>query len=174
MVFRKQGDFSLIKSYSMAIFKLGFNLTGMKTFLILTVGLLVSCGPAYHLRKAKKHLGIAESLGARVHADTLYKELMVAVPEIRVDTIVRNVDFYDTIVITKEGIITKIKVDCTQQTAAISTICPERIKYVKVPYTITKSITAPVNIWKYVAIGILGTLLPGLLYIGWRSKERRK
>ena len=155
----------------MAIFMYALN---KLTLTILTVGLLVSCGPAYHLRKAKKHLGIAESLGARVHADTVYKELMVAIPEVRVDTVVRNVNFYDTIIVTKQGVVTKVKVDCDERTASISTICPEVVKYVKVPYTITKSITAPINVWKYIVIGILGTLLPGLLYIGWRSKGRRK
>ena len=33
---------------------------------------MTSCGAAYHLKRAEKHLKKAEQLGAKVTADTIY------------------------------------------------------------------------------------------------------
>jgi hypothetical protein len=54
---------------------------------ILSVMVLSSCGPAYHLRKAKKHLLLAEAKGASITADTIFRD--VPVPQVRVDTTVK-------------------------------------------------------------------------------------
>lgn len=130
--------------------------------LILLAVMLSGCSARYHLRQAVKK-------GATVKADTVYKEVRVTVPEIRVDTLVKNVVFNDTIVVKKDSVITKIKVNVKENTVYVQTECPERTVVVRHPVIITKKIDAPPCRckwrWWHVALGTIGGLLMGAILI---------
>jgi hypothetical protein len=126
------------------------------TFLIFLTLLIamMSCKSGYHLKRAakferKKQEQLAKAIekGAKVKSDTVFKEIIVKVPEVRVDTVVKNVSFTDTIIVTKDKVITKVKVDVQEKTVYVETKCPEIIKTVKVPVRVETQIQARQN-WK--------------------------
>jgi hypothetical protein len=73
----------------------------MKIKLTILILILSACGPAYNLKQAKKHLLKAESKGAKVERDTVYKEIITT--KTVSDTVVkiRQIDklFTDTLTI---------------------------------------------------------------------------
>jgi len=73
---------------------------------IILIILLSSCGPNFYLKKAEKALKKAEQLGAVITADTVYKERLVFVDSIRVDSIFTS-KVGDTVYISKDRL--KIK-----------------------------------------------------------------
>lgn len=115
----------------------------MKTqILILVVVFLVSCGPASKLKRAKKLIAKAESQGAIWTSDTVYKAVEIPVPEIRIDTLIKQVNFSDTITIVKDKVVTKIRVDSALKTIYVRTEAkPDTIR-IKIPVRVENTIEA--------------------------------
>jgi hypothetical protein len=123
---------------------------------IIGVALLSSCGPAGKLRRAERLIAKAEAQGAVWSIDTVYKEVPVYVPEVQVDTLVTNVS--DTIVLTKERLTTKVKVDFRDRTVYVNSVCKDDTVYIRVVQTVTKRIEAnggiswlQVSLWIFIA-----------------------
>lgn len=57
--------------------------------MLLIVTLMSSCGPAYHLRKAKHHWNKAIEKGATTTVDTTWQSIPVIVPEFTFETILK-------------------------------------------------------------------------------------
>ena len=80
--------------------------------------------------------------GAVVKADTIYIDREVIVPEIKFDTVLRQVNFSDTIVVEKDKVVTKLKINTITKEIFVETKCPPDTIKIKVPVTIEKPITA--------------------------------
>lgn len=107
------------------------------TYIIICI-LLVSCGPASKLKRAERLIAKAEAEGATWKVDTVYREIQVYTPKIEVDTLVQNVT--DTIVVQKDKLITKVKVNYLDREVYIKSKCDADTVYQKVYHTITKQI----------------------------------
>lgn len=107
------------------------------TYIIISI-LLISCGPSSKLRRAERLIAKAETEGATWKTDTVYKEITVYTPKIEVDTLVQNVT--DTIVVQKDKLITKVKVNYRDREVYIKSKCDTDTVYQKVYHTITKQI----------------------------------
>lgn len=124
-------------------------------YVVIILVTLSGCASSnYHLRRAqkferKKQAQIAKAIdkGAKVKSDTEFKEITVTIPEVRVDTVIKNVFFTDTVTVIKDKVITKVKVDVQEKTVYVETKCPEVIKEVRVPYKVETKIEARQN-WK--------------------------
>lgn len=115
----------------------------LTTFLILVLLLILcSCGANFHLKRAKYHELKAEAKGAKINHDTTFITKEVIVPQIQIDTVLKEVNFRDTLVVNKDNVITKIKINDVLRTVYVKTICPPDSILVKVPVTITKEISA--------------------------------
>lgn len=139
------------------------SLSALGVFILV---LMSGCGATYHLRKSKEHELKAIALGAIVRPDTVYKEIKVLVPEIRFDTLVQKVNFKDTIFVTNDSIITKVKVDVVRHTVFVQSKAPTRTITIKQPIAVTRTIKAGKSIWELiqafiagVAIGVMGYAL---------------
>lgn len=120
---------------------------------------LTGCGPAYHLKKAKQ-------LGAEVKTDTVYHDVKVFIPLVKVDTVFRSMPG-DTVTITKDRLQMKY-VQIQGGTVYLQGKClPDTIK-VNVPYAVTTTIKAGYTGWKLVGMIIFG-LIVGFL-VGWIIK----
>lgn len=136
----------------------------------ILIGLMTGCGVNHHLRKAEKHLKKAEQLGAKVHADTLWKLMEVPVPEIKRDTILKSVSFRDTITVIQDNITTRLKYDTVTRTMFLESECiPDTIK-IKVPVIVNKQISSPRGFWYYfrfIAIALIVGFILGAIF--WAS-----
>lgn len=109
---------------------------------------VVGCSPSWHLKKAIQK-------GAQVKVDTVYKTVSVVVPETRIDTVLTNVNFRDTIVVSKDKIVTKIKYDTVSRRLYVHTLQKADTVFIEVPITVTKKIeTGMPYWWLAVAAGI--------------------
>lgn len=61
----------------------------------------ISCGPSYHLKRARYHIAMAEAKGAAFHSDTLWQTIEIPIPEIRKDTLFKS-SVGDTVVIQRD------------------------------------------------------------------------
>lgn len=104
-----------------------------------------SCGANYHLRKAEQHIRKAEIKGAKVSADTVYKEIEVIRPEVRVDTLVKEVNFSDTIYVEKDRVVTKVKVNTVEKKVFVETICPPDTVKIEVPVVVNRDIKSGIG-----------------------------
>lgn len=127
----------------------------MKYIIILLI--LCSCGPTNKLKRAERLIRKAELAGAVWHVDTVYKEVPFYVDSVRIDSIfVAKVG--DTVVIEKERL--KLKyVRLAGDSVYIEAKCEADTVYQTVPVTVTKTIEAKVNWWKYFLMGVGGALL---------------
>ena len=124
--------------------------------LILSL-ILISCGPAYKLRRAERLIKKAEDMGAVWHVDTVYTEREVPVPRVQRDTVVVNAPG-DTIYITKERLRVKVKV--AHDSIYVSGEClPDTIR-ISVPVAIDNKLEAkpglPWWFWLLVAVCFVG------------------
>jgi hypothetical protein len=108
--------------------------------IIIFCVLFSSCTPAAKLRRAKKLISQAEASGLTWKSDTVFKNIEIIMPEVKFDTIIQHVDFRDTILITKDRIITRVKINTVERDVFVETKCPEKIVVKKVPYTVTREI----------------------------------
>jgi hypothetical protein len=133
---------------------------------ILILVLLTSCGPAWHLKQARKHELKAIAKGAEVKTDTIYITKEVIVPEIKFDTVLRQVNFNDTIVVEKEKVITRVKVNTVTKEIYVETKCPADTVKIEVPVTIKKEIKVKGGIkWWWLIIAAAAGLI-----VGWLKK----
>jgi hypothetical protein len=107
-----------------------------------------------HLRLAKKHLDKAESLGAQVRVDTIYKTIQVIVPEVKTDTLVKQVTFRDTLFLERDKIKIRLKVDTVKKSVYIAVECPPDTLKIEVPVTVTKEIKTSFP-WWYIVIAFV-------------------
>lgn len=128
---------------------------------ILATFLLLGCSTTKrankHLRKAKKHILMAESLGATWQTDTVYKNIEVIVPKVKTDTIFRNRDVGDTVTITKDRLQIKY-VKLAGDSVFIEGECKSDTIYKEVPITVTRTIHTPEK-WKFSTFGLAFALL---------------
>jgi hypothetical protein len=116
----------------------------MKRYLSLIVGLLLilfycsGCGSNYHLKRAQHHLKKAELKGAQIHSDTVYIEKLVAVPEVKTDTVFKS-EIGDTVFIAQDRL--KIKyVRLPGDSVFIEGKCESDTIRMEIPVTIVKEI----------------------------------
>ena len=127
----------------------------MKHYLIALI-LLSSCSANYHLNQAKRHLKIAEQKGAKITADTIYKEIKV--PEVKIDTFVNEVTLEkllrDTITVKQNNEVIKIKYVPKEKRIYVKS---ERTKpvYIKVPVAVKQVIKAGLTTGETVILGIV-------------------
>jgi major membrane immunogen (membrane-anchored lipoprotein) len=144
----------------------------MKYSLIVVGLLLTACSASWHVRKAEKHIAIAESKGAKwfekVKTDTIVKDTTIFIKgESLKDTF--SINGADTIFITTEKIVTKLVVDCKNKKGSIDIKCPDNIVTVPQKYyvnrTITKSLKAGYSLFDLIGAGLLGAFMGLVIWL---------
>jgi hypothetical protein len=145
----------------------------MTRYAILAVFLFTSCSANFHLKQAQRHLKIAEQKGAKITADTVYKEIKV--PETKIDTFVNEVTLEkllrDTITVTQNNEVIKIKYVPKEKRIYVKS---ERKKpiYIKVPVVVNKTIKAGHSNWDMIILAIFCVCVGGC--VGWVVKSARR
>lgn len=111
-------------------------------WLIIILFLSVGCSPKWHLRQAEKHLQKAQQLGAVVKADTIYVSREIIVPEVKTDTVLKTLNFRDTLFLERDKIKIKLRIDTVKKSVYIAVDCPSDTLRIKVPVTVTKEINS--------------------------------
>lgn len=134
--------------------------------LILTCLLISGCSANWHLKRSKRHEKIALQKGAEIKTDTVYATVGLPTPEIRVDTVFRDVKFLDTLILTKENVVTRVKVNPVLRTVYVTTtVKPDTIK-VRVPVRVEKVIYAPdkgLKLWQWILIALAAGIILGFI-----------
>lgn len=141
----------------------------MKNSILFSLILLLSsCSAGFHLKQAKMHLKKAEQKGAVITPDTVFVTKEVIVPEVKFDTVLRDVNFYDTITVTKDKIVTKFKINVQTKEVFVQTICPPDTLRIKVPVTVTNDIVAGkagMELWLWIlAAACIGAVLSKIFW----------
>lgn len=139
----------------------------MKNIYILLLSIsLLSCGPAYYLKRAERNLKKAEMLGAKVSPDTIYVTKEIIVPEHTIDTVFEQVEFRDTIRLENTKVLTKVKVNYQDRTVYVKSICKTDTIVKRVPITITKTIEAKGGLpwWVWAIFGFSAVVITALLF----------
>lgn len=133
----------------------------MKTwYLIAALAMVIaSCSPQSKLRRAKELIEQAEAAGLEWKSDTVFQEVKVVVPETRFDTVLRQVNFRDTIVVTKDKVVTRVKVNTVEKEIFVETKCPEKVVVKKVPYSVEREIRVGDSFWTNLKQGFLWFLV---------------
>ena len=117
--------------------------------LLLSMWVLSGCSDKA-TRKLKRSARLekeAIALGAKVTADTVYKPVQVFVPQVKTDTVFESKQG-DTVLIEKERL--KIKyVNLPKDSVYIYGECEADTVIQKVPYTVTKKISAGYTKWEF-------------------------
>lgn len=126
-----------------------------------------SCSPTTKLKRAKRLIALAEAQGAVWKTDTLWQTKTVIVPETHFDTVLRQVNFRDTIIVQKDKVVTKLKIDTVRKEIFVSTDCPPDTVVVKVPVEVNRELSAPGYtkfgmIWR-VGLGFIVGLIVGYI-----------
>jgi hypothetical protein len=119
--------------------------------------MLCSCGPNYYLKRSQQLERKAIIMGAIVTKDTVYKNVEVITPVHHIDTVLNDVNFSDTIIVYKDRILTKIKVNTKTNTIYEKVKCPSDTVIKRVPVTVEKLIKTESGIrwwWLLIALGI--------------------
>lgn len=141
----------------------------MKNYLLiaLAVMLLASCSPSSKLRRAKKLIAQAEAAGLEWSSDTVFTTITDTIPKIEIDTVFRDFNFTDTLVLIRRDVVTKVKF--SPKEVYVYTKCPERIVTRTVTHTINRKINAGPSTWdriKFILIGFaIGVILTGLFAV---------
>lgn len=133
----------------------------MKIIWLILLVSFTGCGPGFYLRKAERALKKAEQLGAQTTSDTVFVIKEVIVPETHFDTVLREVDFHDTITVEKDRIVTRVKVNTVTKEIFVSTKCPEDTVKIKVPVNVYRTITAKgwLRWWMLLIVLAVGAIL---------------
>jgi len=123
---------------------------------------LSGCGAAWHIKRAEKHIAKAEEKGAKwrneTRMDTVYKDTAVYIAGVEMDSSfdLSGSPTPDTIVITKDNIITKVVVNTVKGKAYVKTVKVPETKYVRVPVIVNRNITrtlkAGITNWQVVGL----------------------
>lgn len=140
-------------------------------WIIVIVLLLIGCSAENKLRRAKRLIESAENQGVLWETDTVFSERIVIVPETKVDSVVKVVNWRDTITVEKDRVITRVVVNPSEKVVYIESKCdPDTIR-IEVPVAVTKSIEIigekPTFWQKLKAIGEKIVMIIVLLFIGY-------
>lgn len=126
---------------------------------------MTSCGAAYHLKRAEKHLKKAEQLGAKVTADTIYQDREVITEKIEIDTVIKATHG-DTVVIHKEKLRIKY-VQLPGEKVYIQGECDSDTIRIKVPVTVYREIKAKGGIpwWWLLVAAVVGGVILKIVFI---------
>jgi hypothetical protein len=128
---------------------------------IILLLLLSSCGPNFYLKKAERALKKAEQLGAKVTADTIYKERLVFVDSIRVDSIFTS-KVGDTVYISKDRL--KVKyVRLPGDSVFIEGKCEADTIKIQVPVMVNKEIKSGLGVWDVIKWALFALVIGALL-----------
>lgn len=125
-------------------------------YLFLLIFILSACGPAHHLRQAERHIRKAEQLGASIRVDTVYISKEIVVPELRTDTLVKTVNFRDTLFLDRDRIKIKLRIDTLKKVVYISVKCPPDTLKIEVPINVIREIKPKFPWWYLVAAFVCG------------------
>ena len=153
--------------------------------LIIAVTLLTGCSAAWHLKKAEKHILIAESKGAKwkdiIKTDTVVKDTTIFIEGSTLDdTFGFTGNEQDTVFIErKDGVKAKLSINSKAKKGSAKIECPDNIVNVPQKYYINRRITRTVKAgfttWQAIQAGIIGAffgLVAGLL-IGWFRQRKQ-
>jgi len=138
----------------------------MRHIIILLLIILTSCGPAYYLKRAERNLKKAEMLGAKITPDTVYATRSIIVPEYKVDTVFKQVEFTDTLRLETTKVLTKVKVNYQDRMVYVNSICKADTVIKRIPITVTKTIEAKAGIpwWVWAVFGFSAVIITVLLF----------
>lgn len=124
---------------------------------IVIVLFLAGCSAQSKLRRAQRLIKLAEAEGAAWKVDTVFSERIVIVSETKVDTVVKVVNWTDTITLTKDKIVTRVVVTPAEKRVYIESKCdPDTIR-IKVPTTVNKVIQVDkIGTWDWIKIFLIG------------------
>jgi len=135
----------------------------MKPAIALLAVALIACSPSWHKNQAERHLRKAESKGAQVRVDTVFKTVSVIVPEVRVDTLIKQVDFRDTIEFWQDRFHVMVKVDTLTKSVYIEGKCLSDTVRITIPVTVTKEIKSGWPKWWLIVAALGGAGLVAIL-----------
>jgi hypothetical protein len=138
----------------------------MKYIFLLLI--LSSCGPGFHVKRAKMHTLKAIAKGADVKTDTIFKEIVLKVPGVKVEFIPKPLVVNDTLYFEKDRVITKVLVKNMPgktNTVYVTTDCPDTRIESKVPVTVNQKITAKKGIgWEWLLICYIAGIVTCMLW----------
>jgi len=134
-------------------------------YLILII-LLSSCGPTFYLKKAERALKKAEQLGAQVRTDTIYKERLVFIDSVRVDSIF-TAKQGDTVFISKDKLQIKY-VRLKGDSVFIEGKCEADTIKIQVPVSVTKEIKSGLGIWTVIQWSLLALIVGFVVSKIWK------
>lgn len=134
----------------------------MKYFIILLI--LCSCASNKanrKLKRAERLIAQAEQLGIKWHTDTIYKEIPVFIPQVRVDSIFTS-RVGDTVYLEKDRL--KIKyIKLPGDSVFISGNCEADTVKISVPVTVNKEIKTGLGVLTVVQWSILALIVGAIL-----------
>jgi hypothetical protein len=134
-------------------------------FLLL---ILSSCGAGFHVKRAQVHTLKAIAKGADVKQDTVFKEIVLKVPGVKVEFIPKPLVVNDTLYFERDRVITKVlvkNIPGKTNTVYVTTDCPDARIESKVPVTVNQKITAKKGIsWQSVTLYIIIAFIAGVIF----------
>jgi len=135
----------------------------IKIIALLVVIMISSCSPAGMLKRAGRLIKKAEQRGAKWGSDTIYIDREVITKEVKLDTLIKQVDFRDTMTVVKDRIVTKVKVDVKEKTVYVDSKCKSDTVKIHVPVEVTKTIQAGISTWDVIKLSLLIVIVAILL-----------
>jgi hypothetical protein len=135
----------------------------MVRLLTISLLLLFGCGPTHYLKKAERALKKAEQLGAVIKQDTVYVERTIIIPEHKTDTLIKRVDFRDTIRLETERVKWKVKVNTVEKEIFVEAKCKADTVRIEVPVETNREIKAGYGVLTIIQWSILALLVGALL-----------
>jgi hypothetical protein len=103
---------------------------------------------ALSCRSPQKLIELAEKRGATWKADTVFRVDTLLVEGLRYDTVVKVLDFSDTIMVEKDGAMVKVFVDVPGKTVYVDQECPPDTVILRVPVVVTQTLQAQPTQWE--------------------------
>lgn len=124
----------------------------MRTLPFIILLILSSCSASNQLKRANKLISKAEAKGATWSIDTVFQTIEIVRESIKLDTVVDYTT--DTIVVTKDKLITKVLINEKEKKVYIESKLPADTVVKVVTHTVTKTITAGKNniLWIVLAV----------------------
>lgn len=144
-----------------------------KITLLFLVALLTGCGPAYHLRKAERHIAKAKAKGAVVSYDTIIKPIVFTVPKsdfkLKLGDITIKTLTTDTIYVPGKTGEAKVRIDTVTNTVFVE--CPEQEVKIEVPVAVTEKIEAGHGFWTDVLVSLISIVAGAIAMFIYRTKR---
>jgi len=142
-----------------------------KLLIILSAGFFVSCGPAWHLKKANQHIQKAKDKGATITSDTTKVKVAFNVPGAKTTfdlgpIVVNRRDGTQFVPVLKDTVIYKDRIKTIIKDNTVAVECPDEVKVVEVPVEVKHNISSGYTTWqviRYVLGGALFALVVGFL-----------